>query len=112
MENLFDDEQDNFFSTQFRTDPNISRVIDVLDSQCTQPVLPTDGKEHVERVTEVPDSICDFVASQLLRQATKSGVPANIDFTMADRKSDTKTNSLEWIHMDPVCIILAFISNI
>lgn len=128
VERLFQEEKDNIFSTQFATDPNISSVISALESQCKQPLLPSDEKKHVERVTEVPDSICDFVASQLLRQAqeasyrrvslkadsgvhsasvrstTISGVAKKDTVKMSKETGEAKSNSASWIQMDSVSI--------
>lgn len=68
-DNLFQEDQDKLFSTQFAIHPNIASVIAKLESSQSLHVARSLGlRAACNSVTELPADIAEFVSSHLLRK--------------------------------------------
>ena len=72
VQDLYDEDGDCKFTTQFTTHPNIDSIIRVLEATSTQNLVTCSQKNRKENtVTELPSDISDFVSEHLLGTTPK-----------------------------------------
>ena len=72
-QNLFPEEKDQIFSTQFDTNPDLKKVIAALSSPLSLHIVQSRGPNAgTSSVSEVPSEIADFVTDQLTGKRTTS----------------------------------------